>query len=140
MKQARAERIAVLLEGQGADELLGGYTQYAALDALDALSRALRQPTPTRWTALIATLASYSRTLSATRLAMAMGRARFPGLLPASRRRFDTLGTLRRDFLDEDQPEAEPEARGSRVRAPPGRSAIRTSHLDSCNTGTLPLR
>lgn len=37
MQKARAERIPVLLEGQGADEALAGYPQYAALDLLDSL-------------------------------------------------------------------------------------------------------
>ncbi len=34
MKRARAEGIPVLLEGQGADEALGGYPQYAVLELL----------------------------------------------------------------------------------------------------------
>jgi asparagine synthase (glutamine-hydrolysing) len=34
MKRARAERIPVLLEGQGADEALAGYPQYAAVEML----------------------------------------------------------------------------------------------------------
>lgn len=38
MQTAREERTLVLLEGQGADEALGGYPQYAVLDLLDHMS------------------------------------------------------------------------------------------------------
>lgn len=118
MQRARADHIPVLLEGQGGDELLGGYSEYAALDTLEALTRALRHPSAGRWLALCRTVTSYSRTFSPTRLARSMVRARFPGLLPAYRRRFGTLGTLRRDFLGEDRPDAIPDAaQGSNVHA-----------------------
>ena len=39
MERARASGTPVVLEGQGADELLGGYTQYAAVALWDSLSR-----------------------------------------------------------------------------------------------------
>ena len=38
MKQARAEAVPVLLEGQGADEALAGYPQYAVLDLIGYVS------------------------------------------------------------------------------------------------------
>ena len=38
MQRARAEGVPVLLEGQGADEALAGYPQYAVLELLDYLS------------------------------------------------------------------------------------------------------
>ena len=38
MKRARAEGVPVLLEGQGADEALAGYPQYAVLELLAYLS------------------------------------------------------------------------------------------------------
>lgn len=43
MQQVRAAGIKVLLEGQGADELLGGYVQYSIAQFADALVN------PTRW-------------------------------------------------------------------------------------------
>lgn len=43
MRQARAEGVPVLLEGQGADEALAGYPQYAVLELLGYLSGRLRQ-------------------------------------------------------------------------------------------------
>jgi asparagine synthase (glutamine-hydrolysing) len=39
MKVAREDKVPVLLEGQGADELLGGYVQHLAQDALHNLSQ-----------------------------------------------------------------------------------------------------
>lgn len=43
MKRARAEGVPVLLEGQGADEALGGYPQYAVLEMLNYISGKSRQ-------------------------------------------------------------------------------------------------
>jgi len=106
MRRAHAARIPVLLEGQGADELLGGYVQYAALDALAALSEAARHPMPSRLGPLLRTMLSYSRTFSPARLTLSMIRAQFPSLLPAYRRRFGTLGALSPDFLGEGEPAA----------------------------------
>ena len=41
MKEARALRVPVLLEGQGADEALGGYPQYSVLDIIEKFKRSL---------------------------------------------------------------------------------------------------
>jgi asparagine synthase (glutamine-hydrolysing) len=114
MERARAAGIPVLLEGQGADELLAGYIQYAALDVLEALSKALRQHVPALWSGFARALVGYARTFTPTRLGLSIMRAQFPGLLPTYRRHFGPLGTLRRDFLAEyDAPIRA--ARGSRV-------------------------
>lgn len=43
MRRARAEGVPVLLEGQGADEALAGYPQYAVLDWLDRLRQCKSQ-------------------------------------------------------------------------------------------------
>jgi asparagine synthase (glutamine-hydrolysing) len=63
MQRARSEGVPVLLEGQGADEALAGYPQYAVLDLLDRLSdhpapgdlmtrfAAMRRTFSLRWTA-----------------------------------------------------------------------------------------
>lgn len=45
MQRARAERVPVLLEGQGADEALAGYPQYAVLDLLDYILGKDAKPT-----------------------------------------------------------------------------------------------
>ena len=44
MKRARKEHVPVLLEGQGADEALAGYPQYAALDLLSYIRGESRIP------------------------------------------------------------------------------------------------
>ena len=44
MKRARADGVPVLLEGQGADEALAGYPQYAVLEFLSYLSGKTDQP------------------------------------------------------------------------------------------------
>lgn len=44
MRQARKDGVPVLLEGQGADEALAGYPQYAVLELLEYLSRKSDQP------------------------------------------------------------------------------------------------
>jgi asparagine synthase (glutamine-hydrolysing) len=103
MEQARTADVPVLLEGQGADELLGGYIQHAALDTLDALSQAMRRLSPIQWSVFARMLLSYSRTFTATRLGLSMMRAQFPSLLPLYRFRFGPLGALRRDFIAEDR-------------------------------------
>jgi asparagine synthase (glutamine-hydrolysing) len=129
MERARSAGVPVLLEGQGADELLGGYVQYAALDGLDVLSKAMRQPFPAQWIAVARTLASYAQTFSPTRLGLSMVRAQFPGLLPTYRRRFGTLGTLRQEFLSVDQ---------DATRGPVDGSRVHTRLLNDLQYDTLP--
>lgn len=43
MESVRAEQVKVLLEGQGADELLGGYSAHAAAALRDSLARAIHE-------------------------------------------------------------------------------------------------
>jgi asparagine synthase (glutamine-hydrolysing) len=91
MERARASGIPVLLEGQGADELLGGYTQYAALALWDSLRRRR-----------VATFASdfgrYARTFSVRMLTLWLARERASFAIRAYRRRVGALGTLDPDF------------------------------------------
>ena len=95
MESARAAKIPVLLEGQGADELLGGYVQYAAVDAIQTLLRAIQSPSIKRLRRVTGTLASYSRSFSAMALVSNMIRQVFPALVPSYRSFFGALGTLR---------------------------------------------
>ncbi|WP_035383199.1 asparagine synthase (glutamine-hydrolyzing) [Ferriphaselus sp. R-1] len=88
MKRARSEGVPVLLEGQGADEALAGYPQYAVLDLLDRLSdhpapgdlmtrfAAMRRTFSLRWTA-----AWMARELSPTLLRWHRQRTGFESLL-----------------------------------------------------------
>ncbi|HSC56588.1 MAG TPA: asparagine synthase (glutamine-hydrolyzing), partial [Nitrospira sp.] len=101
MERARKVGVPVLLDGQGADELLGGYVQYAALDALQRISAAVREPLPALLRTAGQALKSYAKTFQPGRLAIAMMRAQFPALLPLYRSRFSALGALRDEFVGE---------------------------------------
>lgn len=87
MKRARSEGVPVLLEGQGADEALAGYPQYAVLDLLDRLSD---QPTPGD---LMTRFSAMRRTFSLRWTAAWMARELSPTLLRWHRRRtgFESL-------------------------------------------------
>jgi len=92
MEHARASGIPVLLEGQGADELLGGYTQYAAVALWDLLSR--RQ-----LSTFAKDFGSYARTFSVQMLALWLARERLGFAVRTYRRRVGALGTLDPDFV-----------------------------------------
>jgi asparagine synthase (glutamine-hydrolysing) len=92
MRRARAAGVPVLLEGQGGDELLGGYAQYAALALWDSLSR-LRLGTFPR------DFRSYARTFSARLLTLWFARERLSFVKGAYRRRVGSLGTMDPEFV-----------------------------------------
>ena len=92
MERARASGIPVLLEGQGADELLGDYTQYAASALWDSLSRH-------RLSTFARDFGSYARTFSVRMLSLWLARERAPFAMRAYRRRVGALGTLDPDFV-----------------------------------------
>ena len=92
MERARASGTPVVLEGQGADELLGGYTQYAAVALWESLSR-LRLSTFAR------DFGSYARTFSVRMLTLWLARERASFAIRAYRRRVGALGTLDPDFI-----------------------------------------
>lgn len=92
MERARASGIPVLLEGQGADELLGGYTQYAALALWDSLSRH-------RLSTFARDFRSYARTFSARMLTLWLAKEKARFATGAYRSRVGALGTLDPDFV-----------------------------------------
>jgi asparagine synthase (glutamine-hydrolysing) len=91
MERARARGIPVLLEGQGADELLGGYTQYAALSMWSSLSRG-------RLAAFARDYGAFARTFSVRMLTLWLVRERASFAVDAYRRRVGSLGTLDAEF------------------------------------------
>lgn len=91
MEHARSSGVPVLLEGQGADELLGGYTQYAAIAMWGLISRF-------RFRTVASEIGSYSRTFSARQLTLWMARERLSFVKGAYRRRVGSLGTMNRAF------------------------------------------
>jgi len=91
METARSRGIPVLLEGQGADELLGGYPQYAALGLWNSLSRGK-----------VATFGrdyrAFAKTFSVRMLTLWVARERAGFALQAYRRRVGALGTMDPDY------------------------------------------
>ncbi len=103
MQRARSAGVPVLLEGQGADELLGGYTHYAALALWHSLAR--RGPS-----AFTKEFASYAQTFPLLRLALFMVRERTSFATRAYRRRVGALGTLDPDFVRRFESKRPPES------------------------------
>ena len=92
METARARGIPVLLEGQGADELLGGYPQYAALDLWSSFTRG-------RLAAFVHDYGAFARTFSTRMLTLWLARERASFALQTYRRRVGSLGTMDPDFV-----------------------------------------
>ncbi len=101
VKEARRRGVRVLLEGQGADEELGGYPQYAALRFLGDLSATLRRPSPGAIVALALEAKRFAGTFTASWFALWLLREKFPGLIGLNRRSFGAASTLRREFVVE---------------------------------------
>lgn len=92
MESARARGIPVLLEGQGADELLGGYPQYAALDLWTSLSRG-------RLSGFVRDYGAFAKTFSVRMVTLWLARERASFALQTYRRRVGSLGTMDPDFV-----------------------------------------
>jgi asparagine synthase (glutamine-hydrolysing) len=86
VQAARSRGIKVLLEGQGADELLGGYVQYAAL--------ALARNGGTSAGERIRAMRRYAATFGPSTIALWTARERFPRLRHLYRTRRGTGSTL----------------------------------------------
>jgi len=99
MREARRAGIPVLLEGQGADELLGGYAQYSAIDLLARLRSALTRASGDSLRDLAATWRGIIRAFTLRWIALWMLREAFPGLTEWNRRRVGALSTLRPELL-----------------------------------------
>lgn len=95
MREARKHGVLVLLEGQGADEALGGYPQYAIIAFLTSLKRsgsisALKRA-GNAWGNLRATF-------TARWALLWLIRESFPGLIAYNRRHAGAYMTLKQDF------------------------------------------
>lgn len=99
MKTASRQKVPVLLEGQGADELLGGYVQYAALVFLSDLRKSVFRPGAKRIKQLIDDFNAYRQTFETPRFLFWLIRVMFPILKDTNRRWFGAQGTLRPEFV-----------------------------------------
>ncbi len=101
MKEARSQRIPVLLEGQGADEALGGYPQYGIIAIRDQFKKALF---PLQGAELRSAVQAWQRlTATFTRRWswLWMLRESFPWLIELNRRRSGAASVLRPEFRSE---------------------------------------
>ena len=94
---ASHQKVVVLMEGQGADELLGGYTDHAAAALLEHFGFLLRK---FKWInlgrELKGCLAAFGARVFLTRLS----RLAFPRLIDFNYRHAGLLGVMRADFIE----------------------------------------
>ena len=99
MRTARAQGVPVLLEGQGGDEILGGYPHHVASAFLDGLELAARRPTVQNIRRLIDIGRAGRRAVPTHRLLFRLAGEAFPALRQPYRCRVAALGTLRSAFV-----------------------------------------
>ncbi|HEY5316879.1 MAG TPA: asparagine synthase (glutamine-hydrolyzing), partial [Solirubrobacteraceae bacterium] len=92
MQQARADGVPVLLEGQGADEVFGGYAHYTAAAFLDRLTE--RRPSLSVARAGLETVLAGSRASSARGFLRDVGVAAVPAVRDWQSRRSTLRGVL----------------------------------------------
>lgn len=98
MADARSRGVTVMLEGQGADELLGGYAQHSVLHMLSSLSNAMGTFSSQHLSNAVSTMRGLFRTYPAMLVFLRTTRELFPFLLASYRRKAGSLGLLRREF------------------------------------------
>ncbi len=109
MEAARQKKVPVLLEGQGADELLGGYTQYAALAFLNDMRNLFFGTGNVTIAQVLHNLRAYQTKFGTMQFLSWLGRTSVPALNSVNRQFLGALGTLRKDFVrrakaDQDEP------------------------------------
>ena len=95
MERARGERVPVLLEGQGADEVFGGYAHHAAAAVLDRIA----EGPGAGWSALPGALRAGVRAGSTSRVVKDLGIVGVGPVQTLTARRTSLRGVLNRDFL-----------------------------------------
>lgn len=101
-RTASQQKVTVLMEGQGADELLGGYADYAAADLLEKFGPFLRK---FKWAALGREIMSYFTNFGVTVFLTRLSRLMFPWLIDFNYRHAGLLGVMRADFIERVNPE-----------------------------------
>jgi asparagine synthase (glutamine-hydrolysing) len=95
--RASRQGVKVLMEGQGADELLGGYTDYAAAYLLEKLGPLIRG---LKWVSLGRDLKSCVTAFGATVFLTRVSRLLFPWLINLNYRYAGLLWVMRKDFVE----------------------------------------
>jgi asparagine synthase (glutamine-hydrolysing) len=95
MSEARERGVPVLLEGQGADELIGGYPHYSAVAILEALGAAVGRGSPAALRRARDVWAGAARAFTGRRVALWMMREMAPGLVDLRRDRLGLTAVLR---------------------------------------------
>lgn len=98
MQEARRREVPVLLEGQGADEALGGYPQYAIIDFIQQCRHALAKPKTVRLCQLHNVWQGLVRTFTWRWTWLWLLRESFPPLIEINRRRVGAKSVLRPEF------------------------------------------
>jgi asparagine synthase (glutamine-hydrolysing) len=103
MREARRTEVPVLLEGQGADELLGGYVQYAVVDLLNRLSKTFTRPSAADITRLADAWLGALKTFGWRSTSLWLLREKMPRLIDFNRRRVGALSTLRAEVFGNEE-------------------------------------
>jgi len=100
MAQARSHNVPVMLEGQGADELLGGYDQYLVLQLFQMIRKMILHPNVDSGKNVVAVYENLMRTYPAVMVILRIAREAFPWLIPFYRKVKGSLGILKKDFIN----------------------------------------
>jgi asparagine synthase (glutamine-hydrolysing) len=95
-RKASNNDVKVLLEGQGADEMLGGYTDYAAAALLEKLVPTL---SISKWVAFVREMKSCFETFGMSEFLIRLFRLMLPWLKDFNYRHAGLLGVMRSDFI-----------------------------------------
>lgn len=95
-RTASQQKVTVLMEGQGADELLGGYADYAAAAFLEKLGSFFRK---FKWVELGRELMACFAAFGVTVFLIRLSRLMFPWLIDFNYRHAGLLGVMRADFI-----------------------------------------
>lgn len=116
MAEAKRQGVPVLLEGQGADEALGGYVQHSAIQFWELVKWCSLHPSVGAGGAVATSWRGMLKTYNARKVTLRLIRELFPGMLPLYRRVFGALGVMRRSFVQEARQAADGEDMDRRDR------------------------
>lgn len=94
---ASQQGVPVLMEGQGADELLGGYTNHAAAAFSENFGMLLRR---FKWVALARELESYIESFGVKVFSISLTRLMLPWMVNFNYRAAGLLGVMRAEFIE----------------------------------------